>query len=443
MSGWASGKATRLVTFGTPDFDLSVAELTRTPLANGVDSVDVWDIGRFRSTSFYQRHRAILDQPRGSGYWLWKPFIIADSLDNAAEGDVVVYADAGVSILRSLEPLFEQCVAGGGPLLFAGHYDGIGGRPYTCAAWTKRDCFVLTGCDSAEYHRARMVDAAFLCCMKSTRTMQLIHEWQTHCCDARVITDQPNECGLQNLPEFIDHRHDQSVLSLLAAKHNVELFRGPSQFGNHCKHEAYREPGEWLRRPYESSGLYHTSRYPTLTFHHRARRVKLDAATAARLGNSPSYLDVLIAFSLTLQASPRLLYLGRDDGAQASQLADALRTPRCTVAITVVDRAAGVNGQPSDLVAETYDIVVSTASTELDAVGDLEFVAARHLLSNGRALLCWSRLDGLEGWATFPTIRRAIERCAPERRLSVDYGFVNGTDNDRSRPRMLGVAILE
>jgi hypothetical protein len=156
---------------------------------------------------------------------------------------------------------------------------------------------------------------------------------------------------------------------------------------------------------------------------------------------------VLIAFSLTLNASPRLLYLGRDDGTEACQLADALRTSRCPVAITVIDRAAGVNGKRADLAAETFDIVVSTAATEVDAVGDLEFVAARHLLSKGRALFCWSRLDGLEGWAMFPAIRCAIERCAPERRLSVDYGFVNGfvngTDNDTSRPLMLAVAILE
>lgn len=36
---------------------------------------------------------------KGGGYWLWKPFILYETLQKAQEGDVIVYADAGCSLM--------------------------------------------------------------------------------------------------------------------------------------------------------------------------------------------------------------------------------------------------------------------------------------------------------------------------------------------------------
>ena len=36
--------------------------------------------------------------------------------------------------------------------------------------------------------------------------------------DKRIITDDPNEPGVENYPDFKEHRHDQSILSLLVKK---------------------------------------------------------------------------------------------------------------------------------------------------------------------------------------------------------------------------------
>ena len=37
--------------------------------------------------------------------------------------------------------------------------------------------------------------------------------------DKRIITDDPNELGYNNYEGFRDHRHDQSILSLLTKKY--------------------------------------------------------------------------------------------------------------------------------------------------------------------------------------------------------------------------------
>lgn len=41
-----------------------------------------------------------------------------------------------------------------------------------------------------------------------------------------------NVTGKKNYQTFIEHRHDQSVFSLLSKKYKLQAFRDPSQFGN-------------------------------------------------------------------------------------------------------------------------------------------------------------------------------------------------------------------
>lgn len=48
----------------------------------------------------------ILDSPllnfsRGGGYWLWKPYVIMETLKDMKEGDILVYADSGCSVYKS------------------------------------------------------------------------------------------------------------------------------------------------------------------------------------------------------------------------------------------------------------------------------------------------------------------------------------------------------
>jgi len=38
--------------------------------------------------------------------------------------------------------------------------------------------------------------------------------------------------GKPNYKEFIDHRHDQSIFSVLTKKYNLLAYRDPSQWGN-------------------------------------------------------------------------------------------------------------------------------------------------------------------------------------------------------------------
>lgn len=180
--------------------------------------------------NFYEENKSILNEPLGAGYWIWKPFIILETMKHMEDGDIILYTDAGMKVLSSLKPLFE--IAQGAKderMLFAeSWFYGT----HLHSEYTKRDCFILTGTDYPEFWDERCLSAAFHVWVKTQKNIDFLNEWLGYLKDRRVVTYDPNVCGLPNFPDYIDHRHDQAVLSLLSLKHGRELFRAPTQFTN-------------------------------------------------------------------------------------------------------------------------------------------------------------------------------------------------------------------
>lgn len=56
---------------------------------------------------FYKQNLKIFRSSRGDGYWLWKPFLIQLALKSTNLGDVIVYADSGLEIIKPLDPLLK------------------------------------------------------------------------------------------------------------------------------------------------------------------------------------------------------------------------------------------------------------------------------------------------------------------------------------------------
>lgn len=163
---------------------------------------------------FVRRNHDILTGPRGAGYWLWKPQIILQTARKLAPGDVLVYCDAGRSgyyrfrnfprelVRRSLrdEYLLGPTIGQHGPM----------------SRWTKRDAFVLLEMDNSTIHQRLPIQATWSFWTSGVRSISFLEDWLKYCEDPRVLTDLPNTQGIPNLPDFKDHRHDQSVLSLVA-----------------------------------------------------------------------------------------------------------------------------------------------------------------------------------------------------------------------------------
>jgi hypothetical protein len=170
---------------------------------------------------FAERNRHILEQPRGNGYWLWKPYFISRVLRTLDQGDCLFYCDAGAHFIAAFDPLIDVMRRDEQGLI-------VFELPYPECHWTKRDAFVLLDCDRPEYIESRQRLASFHLWRRTDLSLRLVQEWLELAQDERLSTDLSNQCGLANHPGFREHRHDQSLLSLLTKKYGLAAHRNPS-----------------------------------------------------------------------------------------------------------------------------------------------------------------------------------------------------------------------
>lgn len=211
-----------LISFGSQGYENGLQRLKKS--AEGFfDTITLYGPGDIDAT-FYKQNEKILTQPRGAGYWLWKPYFILERLNQVEDGDLVFYTDALVEFKKPSEidnivdDSFAQKI-----MLFH--------QKYTNDTYTKRDCLRLMCDGHCRYIYGPHLNAAFMGFVKAPETLKFVREWLFWCRQPECLTDQPNEYG-DNPPTFRDHRHDQSILSLLAIKHGILTQEDISQYGN-------------------------------------------------------------------------------------------------------------------------------------------------------------------------------------------------------------------
>lgn len=183
-------------------------------------AIESWSYDLFKASAFFDQNRDILQLSRGQGYWLWKPYLIWRTLEASADGDLIIYNDClpedGNVLEHSILPMLAWLSDGARRI-------AIARKPAPNRAWTKRDCFHYMGCDDSRYWDQEQVIATYFGFVVGPETRKLISEWLEFCRDARILTDIPNTCGLDNLSEFQEHRHDQSVLSNMLIRNQFTL----------------------------------------------------------------------------------------------------------------------------------------------------------------------------------------------------------------------------
>jgi len=171
-----------------------------------------------------ERYPAILSAKRGGGYWLWKPFILLDAMNAVPDGTPVLYTDIALTFIADPAPLLALTTQNPVCLFGTATYGPQ-------KIWTKRDCFVELDADTPEFWNLQQLWAG----MQLYRAGLEARAFLRKLCDAMAneaaLTDQPNIHGLPDLPTFRDHRHDQSILTILAHKEGIPIFPDPSQFG--------------------------------------------------------------------------------------------------------------------------------------------------------------------------------------------------------------------
>lgn len=200
------------ITFGAGNSDITMASLRlsrATECTGFFDKVIGYSEATFKSShsDFYSLHQKFITaNARGWGYWVWKPLIILENLRMLDEGDILVYADAGCEFGR-LEALIKIL-----------KYTREHGICFTKASHdhpthTKKLVLEKFG-NMHPIFSSKMIQATCLCIRKSSETELLIQAWLEFLTSSDymnvndVIAENEASC-------FIEHRHDQSALSLL------------------------------------------------------------------------------------------------------------------------------------------------------------------------------------------------------------------------------------
>lgn len=197
---------------------------SRTAISKGkVDKVISYspkDIG----ADFYAKNKKILQQKRGNGYWLWKPYLIQKTLRGLNAGDYLVYLDAGAFYINDIRYLIQQMEQDKQDIM---PFE----LPLKECCYTKRDVFIQMDCDEPGYYETNQRMATMIILKKTDLTLRFVEEWLDYCQCGHIITDEKNNRGKDNYKGFVDNRHDQSIFSLLSKRYGLKAYRDPSQFG--------------------------------------------------------------------------------------------------------------------------------------------------------------------------------------------------------------------
>lgn len=174
--------------------------------------------------NFREKNKKILSHKRGNGYWLWKPYLIYKTLASLHDNDYLVYVDSGAAYINHVDNLISSLEESKQSIML---FQISQIEKY----YTKRNAFILMDCDNEYYYNSHQICGTYSIYKKNNESMAFVKKWLDYAQDPDLIMDDPAAHSTQEFDCFVDHRHDQSILSLLAKKEGIIPFRNPSQYG--------------------------------------------------------------------------------------------------------------------------------------------------------------------------------------------------------------------
>ena len=204
------------LSFGSTAYTHSLARIRSQALVcpfNAVICVSEDDLKSI--PEFWDKHGSFIESnPRGFGYWIWKSYLTWKTLRDMPFGDVLVYADAGCTLHPNTDAYNELFKA-------IKESDGIaaGTLNYPEHKYCKMDLAIAL---SAKQHiHTNQLHATFFALKQTPANVLLAKQWYDTMCEYHLIDDSPSV--EPNTSDFIEHRHDQSVFSLLRKIRGVSV----------------------------------------------------------------------------------------------------------------------------------------------------------------------------------------------------------------------------
>lgn len=176
---------------------------------NGADKVIEYGPSNIDDV-FYDKNEEILKCKRGNGYWLWKPYIIDKTMEHLDENDWVVYSDSGVFYNKNIDEYIK-------------HYDRNGlsvivqDTKFAEKQFNKKYVLEAMDCYNEIMMESKQISATVLIIKCNDIGKEIVKKWLDIAQNELMITDIAYG---ENQDGFIEHRHDQSICSLVLKQYN-------------------------------------------------------------------------------------------------------------------------------------------------------------------------------------------------------------------------------
>lgn len=206
---------------------------------------------------FRDSHMDILKGKRGNGYWLWKPYFIQRVIENSKDGDYIFYLDSGAFFIRDVRLLMPY-VTQEEPLF-------VTDIPLIECNWTKPSCIEYFHAE--KFRLTNQIQTTYIFFIVNDYTRQFFREYLDVCQSTYLLVSE----GLGKYEpvtkyygeQFVSHREDQSVLSLMCKLRGIKVHRDISQRG--FLPRSFYNPNYLYKEPEHPD-----DHYPTMVFLHKA-----------------------------------------------------------------------------------------------------------------------------------------------------------------------------
>jgi hypothetical protein len=180
---------------------------------------------------FTKKFKNILDLKRGGGYWIWRPIILKQKLDEMNENEFLVYLDAGCYLNKAgmnrfneYINLLDQSEFGAMSFQMSGNKGSGGLEKEKC--WTTKEIFNYFKVNpDSDIGNTGQYLGGILVLKKNKHLMDLIYIFIKALYErASMFTDYYNKMQQHN--EFKENRHEQSVFSILRKLHGSVVIDG-------------------------------------------------------------------------------------------------------------------------------------------------------------------------------------------------------------------------
>lgn len=163
---------------------------------------------------FWKKHgNFIKKNKRGYGYWIWKPYLILKTLNMLDDNDILLYLDCGCEINYLAKKEMSQLIE------LTKKHQIVTATCCTEKNWTKIDLINFLNMNNEKYLNSEQIPSGHIFFQKTHLICDIVQQWYDLCQNYHLLDDSKSADTEPSY--FKEHRHDQSILSLLLKKHNL------------------------------------------------------------------------------------------------------------------------------------------------------------------------------------------------------------------------------